>query len=41
MTREAYRTVFGLDAAQVIARREHLLLLVVDAKQQEVAEWIE
>ena len=41
MTQEAHKSVFGLDAVQAIARREHLLLLVVDAKQQEIVEWIE
>jgi hypothetical protein len=41
MAREAYRAVFGLDAVQAIARREGLLLLIVDAREQEVVEWIE
>ena len=41
MTREAHSSVFGLDAAQVIARRERLLLLIVDAKKQEIVEWID
>jgi hypothetical protein len=41
MGQEAHRVVFGLDAVQAIARREHLLLLVVDAGQQEVVRWID
>jgi hypothetical protein len=41
MSQEAHRAVFGLDAVQAIARREHLLLLVVDARQQEIIRWIE
>jgi hypothetical protein len=41
MSQEAHRAVFRLDAVQAIARREHLLMLIVDARQQEVVEWIE
>jgi XisH protein len=41
MSQEAYRSVFGRDAVQVIARREHLLLLVVDTTEEVVAKWID
>jgi hypothetical protein len=41
MSREAHRSVFKLDAVQAIARRERLLLLVVDVKEEVVTEWIE
>jgi hypothetical protein len=41
MSKEAHSAVFSLDAVQAIARRESLLLLIVDARQQEVVEWIE
>jgi hypothetical protein len=40
-SQEAHRAVFGLDAVQAIARREHLMLLIVNAREQEVVEWIE
>jgi hypothetical protein len=41
MSQEAYRTVFGLDAVEAITRRERLLLLVINARREEVIEWIE
>jgi hypothetical protein len=41
LTQEAHRVVFGLDAPQAVARRENLLLLVVDAMKQEIVKWIE
>ena len=40
LTQKAYRTVFNLDAVQVIAAREHLLLLIIDADKQEILQWI-
>jgi len=41
MSQEAYRSVFGRDAVKVIARREHLLLLVVNTTEEVVAQWID
>ncbi len=41
MSRQAYRTVFGVDAVQAITRRERLLLLVVDVQEEVITEWID